>query len=145
MEIIMTIYLLNSFPNALMPKDGESILIEGITEKQAAMMLSVADPYSDYDDTQEQRVFDAVSVSAIGHYSTALLLSKRLNDAVGATYGFKPVGSIEIPVNRISVQPQIGDVVICALFAPPSRLAEGEQWTEEQILNCPIKWVKVEF
>ena len=95
-----------------MPRGGESLLVEGLDERQVALIL------------------ESGFTSAIGHDATAILLGTRLQTP--------------IDTNRVQVIPAKGDVIIAALFTPPSRLAEGEQWTE-QILNCPIKWVRVQF
>lgn len=54
-------YLLNSFPNQLLPEAGDSLQVIGITEQEAAELLA-----------QEE------FISAVGHDSTAALYTERL-------------------------------------------------------------------
>jgi len=48
---------------------------------------------------------------------------------------------IDIPVNR--QQANLQEDIIAALITTPRRLAEGEQWTEQELLSMPIQWVSV--
>jgi hypothetical protein len=70
-------------------------------------------------------------VSAVGHADFAEILSAQ--------------AGIEIPANRSQVLPdfQAGDRLLAGLVTPPRRLAEGERWSQEEILAMPIKWVMV--
>lgn len=139
----MTVYLLNALPNALI-NDDEPTILRPVSAQTVAYEVSVRNEYERYDDITPPRNFNAVS--AVGHESTAHLFSRVLEDAIGACYGFRPIiGHFVIPVNRIQVTPQKGDTVYCGLFTPPRRLAEGEQWTEEEILSCPIKWICIDY
>jgi len=105
------LYVLNSFPNSLYPTTpGEAITSTCLSEKEARALLSITD-----------------WTSAIGHLSTAELLSARLG--------------VNVPVNRIQVPP--GAEYIVCLFVSPRRLTEGERWTEEDILNFNINYILV--
>jgi hypothetical protein len=70
--------------------------------------------------------------SAIGHESTAEILSKRLGDD-------------SLKANRKELIPSAGDTYICCLFTPPRRLEPGEKWSETEILNFPINFLRVDF
>ena len=105
------LYVLNSFPNSLYPTTpGEAITSTCLSEKEARALLSTID-----------------WTSAIGHLSTAELLSTRLG--------------VNVPVNRIQV-PSGAGYLVC-LFVSPRRLAEGERWTEEDILQFDINYILV--
>jgi len=65
--------------------------------------------------------------SFIGHANFAEILTSQTG--------------IEIPVNRS--QADLGSDILAALVTTPRRLAEGEKWTEEEILAMPIQWVLV--
>ena len=65
--------------------------------------------------------------SFIGHQSFAEILTFQTG--------------IEIPVNRS--QADLSQQIIAALVTTPRRLAEGEKWTEQEILAMPIQWVLV--
>jgi len=60
-------------------------------------------------------------VSAVGHPSTASVLSRILD--------------MEVPANRISIQLQPGDTLVVFQLAL-SRLPLGKELTEEEILNA---------
>jgi hypothetical protein len=108
------IYLLNSLPNALLvPRAGEKRTIEGITANEAREILAGG------------------FVSAVGHQSTADVLTKKLG--------------LKVEFNRIQLQPQKGDVLVVGAFSPPRRLAEGEFFSEKEILRCPIGFCKIIF
>jgi len=107
-------YLLNALPNALLvPEPGEKKEITGITSQEARRELSGG------------------FTSAVGHQSTADVLSKRLRK--------------KVEFNRIQLQPKKGDVLIIGAFAPPRRLKEGEFFTEEEILKCRVKFCKIVY
>lgn len=106
--------LLNSLPNAFMPTPGQSLVVQGVTEKYATDLL--------------QGGFE----SFVGHESFAQILSERTG--------------VEIPVHRgMAPSPMggFGAKALVAMVQPPRRLAEGEAWTEEEILAMPITWVLV--
>lgn len=63
-------------------------------------------------------------VSAIGHESTALILTKLLG--------------IPIPVNRIAIKMQPGDIAV--VFRILTRLQEGKILTEEEIKKVPYEF-----
>lgn len=65
--------------------------------------------------------------SALEHLSTAELLSTRLG--------------VDLNVNRVQVPS--GAEYLVALFVSPRRLAEGERWTEEDIINFDINYILV--
>lgn len=67
--------------------------------------------------------------SYVGHQSFADVLSSRLG--------------IDIPLNRS--QATCEGTWLIASVQPPRRLAEGEIWTEEEILSMPIKYCVIEF
>jgi hypothetical protein len=105
------LYVLNSFPNSLYPTTpGEAITSTCLSEKEARILLSAVE-----------------WTSALGHLSTAELLSARLG--------------VNVPVNRIQV-PSGAEYIVC-LFVSPRRLAEGERWTEEDILQFDINYILV--
>lgn len=137
------IYLLNSFPNALQPVEGQQISIKGISTSEAQMLLTTVDPYQDHDDHIAPTQLSKGIVSAIGHQSVADLVSDLLwNDA---HHCYKPVKP-QVLVNRISVRPVAGDKCVCLLSTPSRRLAgEDDRWTVEEIKTMPTKWVVVYF
>jgi hypothetical protein len=105
------LYVLNSFPNSLYPTTpGEAITSTCLSEKEARILLSAVE-----------------WTSALGHLSTAELLSARLR--------------VNVPVNRVQV-PSGAEYLVC-LFVSPRRLAEGEKWSEEDILNFNINYILV--
>lgn len=68
--------------------------------------------------------------SAVGHESTAKLFGERL--------------SLPVEANRTQVDMNHGDILIVGLFTPPHRLAEGQLWSETEILAMPINWILVQ-
>lgn len=64
------------------------------------------------------------TVSAVGHESTAALMSRMLNRTV--------------EVNRISVKPEPGDILVC--FKLKNRAPEGVILTEEQLEELGHEW-----
>jgi hypothetical protein len=104
-------YVLNSFPNSLYPTTpGGAITSTCISEEETRALLSTTE-----------------WTSALGHLSTAELLSARLG--------------VNIPVNRVQV-PSGAEYIVC-LFVSPRRLAEGERWTEEDRLQFNINYILV--
>lgn len=69
--------------------------------------------------------------SAIGHASTAQVLTEKLG--------------IQIAMNRVSVNPVAGDVMVVGAFTPPRRLNEGEFFSEAEILACPVNFCVIRF
>lgn len=139
----MTIYLLNSLPNALISRDHATI-IKPVSAQIVAYECSEANLYADFDDNIAPRLFTATS--AIGHTSTALLFQAVFEAAIDAHHALQPLrGYIEIPVSRIQVVPVVGDTIYCGLFTPPRRLQENEQWSEADILQMDINWVCIDY
>jgi len=137
------IYLLNALPNSLI-SDKTGTIIRPVTAKAVAYAVSSPDYYEDFDDNIPPSLFSAVS--AVGHESTAEMFTRLLAEHLPqAFHAFKPITTFKVPVNRITVIPQKGDTVFCGLFTPPRRLGEGEKWTEEEILQCPINWVCIQY
>lgn len=109
------LYLLNSLPNA--------ILIPEAGEIREIQGISESEAIALWNSTPDR-------VSAIGHASTADVLVKR---------------GLECELNRIQVSPAKGDMLLVAAFTPNRRLAEGEFFTEDEILGFPIKYCTVQF
>lgn len=140
----MAIYLMNSFPNALMPTEGSALTVKGLSAKQVVNLISCPNHYADYDDNIAPHELNADVISCVGHSSTADLFSKVLGAAVGAQINFNAL-PLDIPVNRVQANPQAGDVVVAGLFTSNRRLAEGELYSEQDILAMPIKWIMVSY
>ena len=66
-------------------------------------------------------------VSAIGHESTARLISKKLG--------------IQVSANRIQIKAKKGDKIIVLQLL--QRLPEGKILTEEELQQIPIQWFMV--
>ena len=97
-----------------MPTAGQSLVIQGVTEQYATELLQ-----GDFE-------------SYVGHQSFAQILSERTG--------------VRIPVHRgqaPSPMEAFGSKALVAMVQPPRRLAEGEAWTEDEILAMPITWVLV--
>ncbi len=104
------IYIMNT---AIIPSDFEGIVkVKSIDVEEAKKILN----------TEKW-------VSAVGHKSTAELLSNLLG--------------IVIPFNRITVQARIGDVFLC--FQPRERLEEGRVYSREEIEKIPMVIKKLTF
>lgn len=105
------LFVLNSFPNSLYPTTPGGVITSiCISEEEARALLSAVE-----------------WTSAIGHLSTAELLSARLG--------------VDLAVNRLQV-PSGAEYLVC-LFVSPRRLAEGERWSEEDILRFNINYILV--
>ena len=63
--------------------------------------------------------------SYVGHDSTAALFNERVGSNIAANRG----------------EATLDDLVVIGSFTPSRRLANGEMWTEEEILAMPIKWL----
>ena len=74
-----------------------------------------------------KRVIASGFVSAIGHESTAKIVSSRLG--------------ILVPVNRVSIQLKPSDVLV--VFQLLTRLPEGKILTEDEIKQVQVKWFLV--
>lgn len=107
------INLTNSLPNSFFPTTGEILQVIGISEAWAIEILSQG------------------FQSFVGHSSFSQVLTGRTG--------------IEIPTNRAFAPSPIitGEPTLVAAVQPPRRLAEGEVWSEEDILNMPISWALV--
>lgn len=105
------LFVLNSFPNSLYPTTPGGVITSiCISEEEAHALLSAVE-----------------WTSAIGHLSTAELLSARLG--------------VDLAVNRLQV-PSGAEYLVC-LFVSPRRLAEVERWSEEDILRFNINYILV--
>ena len=71
-------------------------------------------------------------VSAIGHESTAKIIETLLG---------KPGKDRAIPVNRITVAPEVGDTLIC--FKLKKRPPEGAILNEDQIESIGFEWFEM--
>ena len=109
------LFLLNSLPNA--------ILIPEAGEVREIKGISESEAIALWDSTDDR-------TSAIGHASTADVLAKR---------------GLECELNRIQVSPVAGDTLLVAAFTSNRRLAEGEFFTESEILGFPIKFCTAQF
>ena len=67
-------------------------------------------------------------VSYVGHSATASLFSARLGIEVSVCRDEATLGK---------------DLILIGAFTPPRRLAEGETWTEGEILSMQIKWLMI--
>jgi hypothetical protein len=79
-----------------------------------------------------EQAYDLLSngfTSAVGHDSTAELLTRKIG--------------LTVEKNRITVTPQKGDVLVVGAFVSPRRLAEGELYTEAEILTLEVKFCKI--
>lgn len=109
------LFLLNSLPNA--------ILIPEAGKTREINGISESEAIALWNSTADR-------ASAIGHANTADVLCKR---------------GLECELNRIQVAPISGDTLLVAAFTPNRRLAEGEFFTEAEILGFPIKFCTVQF
>ncbi len=76
---------------------------------------------------QEVRMYlDLGFVSAVGHQSTAEIISQLLGTR------------FHVPVNRITVEPQVGDILVC--FKLKQRPPEGVILSKEQIEELGYEW-----
>ena len=66
-------------------------------------------------------------VSAIGHESTARLISKKLG--------------IEVPANRIQIKAKKGDKIVVLQLL--QRLPEGKVLSEQELQQIPTQWFLV--
>ena len=107
------INLTNALPNSFFPSSGEILQVAGISESRAIEILSQG------------------FQSFVGHASFAQVLTGRTG--------------IEIPTNRAFAPSPMAtkQPTLVAAVQPPRRLAEGEVWSEEDILTMPITWVLV--
>jgi hypothetical protein len=137
-------YLLNSLPNALLPKVGAACQITGLTLQQACDYLLTEDFEQDYDDNVVPMQLRKDVISAVGHYATAQLFSYQFSNQIGATLEWELL-PVLVPTCRLDVKLNSGDELICGLFVSPRRLGLGEQWTEDEIMNTPVSWILVEF
>lgn len=106
------IYISNAFSINMLKDSSNIIYIEKIPLDEVKARLS-------------KRKF----VSAIGHKSTADLLTKILD--------------IEIPFNRVEIKLKKGEEMIA--FQIKQRLEEGKILTEEEIKNIPYEFYYVKI
>jgi len=104
----MTVYLANAFSLSMITPPSTLSVIEAS------------------EDTVK-RVIASGFVSAIGHESTAKIVSSRLG--------------ISVQVNRIAIQLRPGDLLV--VFQLLTRLPEGKVLTEDEMRNVQAKWYVV--
>jgi Domain of unknown function (DUF1874). len=106
----MTIYLANAFSLSMLPFKSATIKVKEVSVEEVKQLLT-----KHY-------------VSAVGHESTAQLLSQLL--------------SINVPVNRTAITLKPRDVLI--VFQLLTRLPEGKVLSIEEIQKLPFKFYVVE-
>jgi len=109
----MVLYLANAFSLNMLDFNNENeltIKIEKISEEMVKEIL-------------RKQEF----VSAIGHESTAKLITERLG--------------IEVPANRIQIKAKKGDKIIVLQLL--QRLTEGKVLSEQELQQIPIQWFMV--
>ncbi len=74
-----------------------------------------------------KRIVASGFVSAVGHESTAKIVSSRLG--------------ISVQVNRVSIQLRPGDLLV--VFQLLTRLPEGKVLSEDEMRNVQAKWYLV--
>jgi hypothetical protein len=138
------IYLINSLPNSLMPKEGQELLVKGISIGEVIDLLTEENPYLSYDDNVIPHSLKKNVISHVGHLSTALLYGEVMGREIGA-HSYGGLTPIKVEVSREMVVPIPGDVLVCGLFTSNRRLGEGELYAEEEVLAMQIKWVMVQY
>jgi hypothetical protein len=119
----MTLLLINSLPNAILPSyNRNQMFTVGLTSWHPACAYKA--------------LKDGEFKSHVGHESAARLYERVL----GLSHG-------TIEVNRTPASPSWvrGEIVLCGLFTPARRLSEGESWSEKDMLQMPINWVGLEY
>ena len=107
------LYLTNSFSINMLDFEERKVIdvrIVKITEKEVKQWL-------------ENNEF----ISAIGHESTAKIISQKLG--------------IEVKPNRIQIKMKEGDIAI--VFQLLQRLAEGKVLSEQELQQIPVAWFMV--
>jgi len=69
--------------------------------------------------------------SFVGHESFSQVLSSKLG--------------IVVETKRAEYSPSLEDGTILALVSPTRRLAEGEKWTEQELLSMPVNFFLLTF
>lgn len=110
------INLLNSLPNA--------VLISAATQGYSSALTPV-----DVDTASSMLAKEFNSF--VGHESFAQVLSSKLGR--------------NIETRRAQYTPQLQDTTILALVSPPRRLAEGERWTEQELISMPVEFFVLTF
>lgn len=105
----MIMYLANAFSLNMLKKFPATVTIVEVSEDQVKQMLV------------------SQFVSAVGHESTAQLLTQRLN--------------VNITMNRINIVLNEDDVLIVAQLQPPQR--PPRELTLEEVKQYPIKYLVV--
>jgi hypothetical protein len=146
---MVNIYLVSAIPNSFLTR-FQKTHIHKLEESLVLRNIAHPDFYQDYDDTTAPYRLHSLddkhhvqTVVAIGHDSTAQLISKRLTKYNGS-FNFQPI-PFEVKANRIEINLKPSDIVVACVFVPPRRLTEGEVWKEEEILAMPIEWLKITF
>ena len=141
----MTTFLLNSFPNSLIPAVGD-VTITTINCGDVISLVAEVDYYRDWDGPQPPYILRRDVISCVGHQSTAAMYALVLGKEVGAVDAFGNLLVVDgISTSRQQANPQPGDIVVAGLFTSPRRLPEGQLWSEQEIINMPIKWIKATF
>jgi RNase P/RNase MRP subunit POP5 len=105
----MGVYLVNAFSIGMLSEFPITVKVEEIDINEAKQILANS------------------FVSAIGHQSTSLILSKMLG--------------LPVETNRVAIKLQRGDVLV--VFQLLQRLEEGAVLSEQEILNIPHKFFKI--
>lgn len=141
----MTTFLLNSFPNSLIPDVGD-VTITAITASDVITLIAEVDYYRDWDGAQPPYILRRDVISCVGHESTAAMYATALGKEVGAVDAYGNLLVVDgINTSRQQANPQPGDIVVAGLFTSPRRLPEGQLWSEDEIISMPIKWIKATF
>lgn len=118
----MTIYLMST---TVIPRGAL-----GVWTVESVAYYDVLDHILLYGSTpQQDRLADNV-VSAVGHESTAQVMSEVLD-------------GLPIPMNRITVEPVDGDIFYC--FALDRRPPEGVILNREELEEIGYSWVRLTY
>ena len=103
----MTVYLANAFSLNMLAQSEAVIEVREVSEEEVRELLA-----------------NTEFISAVGHQSTAELLSRRLG--------------INVEFNRIEIKLEPGDTLIVAQLT--QRLPEGAVLSEEELRQIPIRY-----
>ena len=105
------IFVSNAFSLSMLTSDEATIKVRKVSTEEVKNLLK-----------------EEEFTSAVGHSSTADVMSKLLN--------------VSVPVNRIQIKLQKGDTLI--VFQLMKRLEEGKILSEEEIKQLPYTWFVVQ-
>ncbi len=105
------IFVSNAFSLSMLTNDETTIKVRKVSTEEVKNLLNKGE-----------------FTSAVGHSSTAEVMSKLLN--------------IPVPANRIQIKLQKGDTLI--VFQLMKRLEEGKILSEEEIKQLPYTWFVVQ-